>query len=47
MDNLEWAWGDNRRFGLIHADDATRRRTTKSSGRWSRSFLTGSEEIRA
>jgi beta-glucosidase len=33
-DNFEWAWGNSRRFGLIHLDYATQRRTVKDSGRW-------------
>jgi len=32
--NLEWTWGYARRFGLVHMDFATQRRTIKSSGRW-------------
>jgi beta-glucosidase len=34
MDNFEWAWGYTKRFGLIHIDYETQRRTVKSSGRW-------------
>src|SRR5450756_1525825 len=34
LDNFEWTWGYARRFGLVHVDFATQRRTTKSSGRW-------------
>ncbi|EWS95987.1 beta-galactosidase [Streptomyces filamentosus NRRL 11379] len=32
MDNFEWAYGYDKRFGLIHVDYATQRRTVKSSG---------------
>jgi beta-glucosidase len=34
MDNLEWNDGFSQRFGLIHVDSSTRRRTVKDSGRW-------------
>jgi beta-glucosidase len=31
LDNLEWAWGYSRRFGVVHVDFATQLRTPKSS----------------
>ncbi len=34
LDNFEWAYGYAKRFGLIHVDYATQRRTVKQSGRW-------------
>jgi len=34
LDNFEWAWGYSQRFGLVHVDYATQRRTVKDSGRW-------------
>lgn len=34
MDNFEWAWGYERRFGLIHIDYETQARTVKDSGHW-------------
>ena len=34
LDNFEWAWGYTRRFGLVHVDYATQRRTLKASGEW-------------
>lgn len=34
LDNFEWTWGYSRRFGLVHVDFATQRRTVKTSGRW-------------
>ncbi|OLO29517.1 beta-glucosidase [Streptomyces sp. MNU77] len=33
MDNFEWAYGYDKRFGLVHVDYATQHRTVKSSGR--------------
>lgn len=34
MDNLEWSAGFAKRFGLIHCDRRTLKRTIKQSGRW-------------
>jgi beta-glucosidase len=34
LDNYEWAEGYRMRFGLVHIDFATQRRTLKSSARW-------------
>ncbi|MDN5383724.1 GH1 family beta-glucosidase [Streptomyces sp. LB8] len=34
MDNFEWAYGYAKRFGVVHIDYATLKRTTKSSGHW-------------
>ena len=33
LDNFEWAYGYDKRFGLVHVDYATQRRTIKGSGR--------------
>lgn len=33
MDNFEWAYGYDRRFGLVHVDYKTQKRTVKTSGR--------------
>ena len=39
MDNFEWAEGYAKRFGLVHVDFATMRRTLKASGAAFRDFL--------
>ena len=34
MDNFEWAWGYTKRFGLVHTDYVTQKRTVKNSMKW-------------
>jgi beta-glucosidase len=34
MDNFEWAWGYERRFGIVYVDYDTQRRLIKDSGHW-------------
>lgn len=38
-DNFEWAEGYHPRFGLVHIDFETQKRTIKQSGAWFREFL--------
>ncbi|PTY00143.1 GH1 family beta-glucosidase [Opitutus sp. ER46] len=34
LDNFEWAYGYAKRFGIVHVDYATQRRTPKLSAKW-------------
>jgi beta-glucosidase len=34
LDNFEWGFGFDKRFGLVHVDHDTQRRTVKDSARW-------------
>lgn len=39
LDNFEWAHGYARRFGIVHVDYETQRRTVKTSGNWYRDHI--------
>lgn len=39
MDNFEWAWGYEKRFGLVHVDYDTLARTPKASALWYRDTI--------
>jgi beta-glucosidase len=39
LDNFEWAKGFDQRFGIVHVDYATGRRTLKDSGEWYASLI--------
>ena len=45
MDNFEWAEGYDERFGLIHVDYQTQKRTIKESGRWFKKLIESNGEI--
>jgi beta-glucosidase len=39
LDNFEWDSGYTKRFGLVHVDYATQKRTPKESAHWYRDFI--------
>ena len=39
LDNLEWSLGFSKRFGIVHVDFATQKRTIKGSGRYYREVI--------
>ena len=39
IDNFEWAEGFKPKFGLVHMDPITQKRTIKESGNWYKDFL--------
>jgi beta-glucosidase len=41
MDNFEWAWGYTRRFGIVHVDYITQKRTPKDSAYFFRDVMAG------
>lgn len=46
LDNFEWASGYEKRFGIVHVDYATQKRTLKDSALWYRSFIQHQTAIR-
>ena len=41
LDNFEWGYGFSKRFGIVHVDYDTQRRTIKDSGRWLARLIDG------
>jgi beta-glucosidase len=39
LDNFEWEWGYDKRFGIVHVDFETQRRTPKESALWYRDYI--------
>ena len=46
MDNFEWSRGYAKRFGIVHVDYETQRRTVKRSGGWYRDLIARTREAR-
>jgi beta-glucosidase len=46
MDNFEWSRGYDKRFGIVHVDYATQRRTLKRSGAWYRDLIARTRDAR-
>ena len=47
LDNFEWASGFEKRFGIVHVDYETQRRTLKDSALWYRDFIQQQKAARA
>jgi beta-glucosidase len=47
MDNFEWAFGYEKRFGIVHVDYASQVRTLKHSALWYRDFLQQHKRVHA
>jgi beta-glucosidase len=45
LDNLEWAHGFSKRFGIVHVDFASQRRTPKASARFYSSVIASSGRV--
>ncbi|MDR2794068.1 MAG: beta-glucosidase [Treponema sp.] len=41
LDNFEWAWGYSKRFGIVHVDYKTQKRTLKDSAYFFRDVIAG------
>ncbi|HEY32753.1 MAG TPA: beta-glucosidase [Dehalococcoidia bacterium] len=45
MDNFEWAFGYRQRFGIVHVDYATQKRTPKDSAYWYKDVIASNGSI--
>ncbi|HYD29636.1 MAG TPA: GH1 family beta-glucosidase [Azospirillaceae bacterium] len=45
LDNFEWGSGYVQRFGLVHVDYETQKRTMKGSGRWYQALIKSSRKV--
>jgi len=45
LDNLEWAHGYSKRFGIVHVDFASQRRTPKASARFYASVIASNGRV--
>lgn len=45
MDNYEWAYGYDKRFGLIYVDYLTQKRVIKESGYWYKKLIESNGDI--
>lgn len=46
LDNFEWAWGYEQRFGIVHVDFDTQRRIIKESGRFYARVIAENREVK-
>ncbi|WP_034336890.1 GH1 family beta-glucosidase [Deinococcus misasensis] len=47
LDNFEWAFGYAKRFGIVHVDYETQKRTLKDSAKWYRDFVMQQRKFQA
>jgi beta-glucosidase len=47
LDNFEWAAGYEKRFGIVHVDYASQKRTLKGSALWYANFLRRQKALHA
>ena len=45
LDNFEWSWGYWRRFGIVHVDYPTQKRTPKASFYWYRDLIATEHDV--